>query len=144
MIKVRIFFGINSCSDQNAEARVCQENNVGIIQNDENGRNYTSAKDCERLLEGLYKKKCVNRTYSQEMVSLLKDQKITNKIPAGVSGGTVTNKTGETDDVCHDAAIVYGKDADYILVVLCEAESQAYRQAGAVVDISRIVWDKLR
>ena len=134
----------NNFSDTKIFHGLYPADNVNIIQNEEKGSNYTSARDCGRLLELLYKRKCVNRTYSEEMVSLLKEQKIVGKIPAGVSGGTVANKTGETNDVCHDAAIVYGEDADYILVVLCEAEGQAYKQTGSVTDISKIVWEKIR
>lgn len=82
------------------------------------GPNMTSAKDCGRLLEQIYRGECVSKSASAKMLALLKKQQVRNKIPSGVpSGVVVANKTGETDDESHDTAIVFSKGADYILCI---------------------------
>lgn len=78
--------------------------------------NYTSAEDCGALLESIYNGTCVSESASEEMLELLMEQQSTGKIPAGVPEGVLTaNKTGETDEVQHDAAIVFGEETDYTL-----------------------------
>ena len=75
------------------------------------------------------------------MLNLLKQQTRRTKIPAGVpSGVTVANKTGETDDVTHDAAIVYSRGATYILCVMGDVPGYGWNSAGNVKNISRIVY----
>lgn len=106
------------------------------------GSNYTTVKDCGRLLESIYRGTCVSRSASKKMLNLLKKQTRRSKIPAGVpSGITVANKTGETDDVTHDAAIIYSKGATYILCVMGDTPGSGWSSAGNVTKISRIVYD---
>lgn len=103
--------------------------------------NYTTVKDCGQLLESIYRGKCVSRSASKKMLNLLKQQTRRTKIPAGVpSGVTVANKTGETDDVTHDAAIVYSRGATYILCVMGDVPGYGWNSAGNVKNISRIVY----
>ena len=83
------------------------------------GRNYTTVEDCGRLMENIYKGKCVSRKRSAEFLDLLLQQQHINKIPAGLPEGTkCANKTGDTDDVQHDAAIVFSPGGDYIIAVM--------------------------
>ena len=81
--------------------------------------NYTSPRDCGRLLKAIYNKELVSEEASEEMLGLLLDQTRRWKIPAGVPEGTkVANKTGETDNVNSDVAIVFSPGGDYIICVL--------------------------
>lgn len=83
------------------------------------GRNYTSAVDCGLLLERIYKGQCVSPEASEKFLTLLLDQTHVNKIPAGLPEGTkCANKTGDTDEVQHDGAIVYSPNGVYILCVM--------------------------
>ncbi len=83
------------------------------------GRNYTSVIDCGLLLERIYKGQCVSPEASGKFLNLLLDQTHVNKIPAGLPEGTkCANKTGDTDEVQHDAAIVYSPNGVYILCVM--------------------------
>ena len=95
----------------------------GLVQNmlsDTPSRgNMTTARDCGLFLEAVYRGKCVSAKYSKTMLNLLKRQTRRWKIPAGLPAGTVVaNKTGETFDYNHDAAIIYTKNCDLILVVM--------------------------
>ncbi len=83
------------------------------------GRNYTTVEDCGLLLEKIYKGKCVNPEVSRKFLDLLFNQTHINKIPAGLPKGTrCANKTGDTDEFQHDAAIVYSPGGDYILTIM--------------------------
>ena len=80
--------------------------------------NMTSAADCGRLLERIYRKKCVSRKASEEMLGFLLEQTTLWKIPSGLPEGTkAAGKSGETDNMQHDAFIVYGDVTDYILCI---------------------------
>lgn len=83
------------------------------------GRNMTTTIDCGLFLEKLYKEQISTPASSQELLDLMLDQQRTGKIPAGLPKGTkCANKTGETNNTQHDAAIVYSPNATYILVIM--------------------------
>ena len=57
-------------------------------------------------MERIYKGKCVSPEASEAFLTLLLNQEHVNKIPAGLPERTkCANKTGDTDEVQHDAAI---------------------------------------
>ena len=81
--------------------------------------NYTSTRDCGRLLEEVLNGEFVSEKASERILTDLKDQQKRNKIPAGVPSGIETgNKTGELDNVDNDAAIIWSPGATYILVIM--------------------------
>lgn len=103
------------------------------------GRNSTSVADCGLLLEKIYKGKCVSPEASEQFLDLLLNQTHVNKIPAGLPEGTkCANKTGETDEYQHDAAIVYSPGGDYIL---CIMSSNCGAAITNIQDISATVYD---
>ena len=111
-------------------------------QGDGLGSNRTTAKDVGLLLERIYRKKAVSKKYSSQMLNLLLQQDRTWKIPAGLpSGVKCANKTGETDSEQHDAAIVFGKKTDYVIVVL--SSTGEYNGISGIRKISRMVYDYL-
>lgn len=110
----------------------------------ENRKNYTCAEDCGALLEQIYDGTCVSREASEEMMDLLLEQQVTGKIPAGVPDTVQTaNKTGETEDVQHDAAIVFGTQTDYILCVMSEDFTDSEAAVSTIQDISSLVYETL-
>ena len=103
--------------------------------------NVTTVSDCGKLLERIYRGKCVNKAFSKQMLNLLKAQTRTGKIPAGLSGGaSAANKTGETDEVSHDAAIVFTPKKDYILVVMVTDPGNAWSRDNDIAAVSRLVY----
>ena len=73
------------------------------------------------------------------MLSLLKQQTRTSKIPAGVPYGIETaNKTGELDYVQNDAAIVFA-ETPYILCVMSENVG-AGSAVSSIVNLSSDVY----
>ena len=103
--------------------------------------NYTSAKDCGKMLEQVLQGRYVNKKASERILQDLKDQQRTGKIPAGVPGGVETaNKTGELNNVDNDAAIVWSPSCTYIL---CIMSSDAGGRIPEIVRLSGIVYDAL-
>lgn len=106
--------------------------------------NCTSVKDCGLLLEKIYQGTCVSQEASERMLDMLRKQETVNKIPEGVPENIqVANKTGETDEVQHDAAIVYGPQKDYILCVMSKDSSGAGKSIQLIQQISRAVYEYL-
>ncbi|MCD7743934.1 MAG: serine hydrolase [Lachnospiraceae bacterium] len=105
------------------------------------GSNTSSAKDCGKLLERIYKGTCVSKAYSKKMLNLMLSQQRRSKIPAGIpSGIKVANKTGETSTTNHDIAIVYGAKTDYVICVFSRNSSVG---VSGIVNISRTVYNYL-
>ena len=92
--------------------------------------NYTSAKDCGRVLRKVYKGTYVNKEASGRILEAMRAQIARNryKIPAGLPEDVETaNKTGElytknkegiNVSVQNDAAIIFAEDHPYVLTVI--------------------------
>lgn len=110
----------------------------------ESTKNHTSAKDCGILLESVYNGTCVSEEASAEMLNLLLQQENLSKIPAGLpSDIRVANKTGETDETQHDAAIVYGAKTDYVLCIMSSEIGSADEAISTIQEISSTVYQYL-
>lgn len=73
------------------------------------------------LLEKIYRNQAVSSQSSEEMKKLLLDQKINDRIPKYLPEDIkVGHKTGELDNLRHDAGIVLGQKSDYIFVFLTD------------------------
>lgn len=106
------------------------------------GSNSSSASDAGKLLEKIYKRKAVSKKYSDQMLKLLLNQTRRWKIPSGLPSGTkVANKTGETDNYQHDAAIVYGKKTDYVVVIFSNATE--YNGINGIKQLSSKIYSYL-
>ena len=103
------------------------------------GASLTTVRDCGHILEDIYRGTLVNQASSNKMLKLLKSQTRTSKIPSALPSGVKTaNKTGETDTRQHDAAIVFSKKADYIIVIMTENDGASI---GHIRTISRMTYD---
>lgn len=102
------------------------------------------SEDCGTLLEEIYNGTCVSEEASGEMLQLLLNQQSVSKIPEGVPEGIqVANKTGETDDSQHDAAIVFGEETDYILCIMSSECSDQSQAISVIQTISQTVYEYL-
>ncbi|MBQ0000490.1 MAG: serine hydrolase [Clostridiales bacterium] len=106
--------------------------------------NTTSAKECGRLLESIYRGECVSEEASEAMLELLKNQHVTWKIRAGLPADTVcANKSGENSSFQHDVGIVFGSTTDYVICVLSEDYGNENTAFDEIRDISRMVYNYL-
>ncbi len=103
--------------------------------------NYTSARDCGRMLEEVLKGEYVSAEASERILEALRDQQRTSKIPAGVPVEVETaNKTGELDNVDNDAAIVWSPECTYIL---CIMSSDTGGRIPEIRKLSSMVYDSI-
>ncbi len=91
--------------------------------------NFTSAADTAYLLEAIYKKKLVSKDLSTLALSLLKGQRVNDRLPRHLPEGVVVaHKTGLEKGVVHDAGIIFTVHGDYIICLLVRGTND-YRQA---------------
>jgi len=103
----------------------------------------TTARDIADYFEKLYFGELVSEDASSEMLELLSQQRLNDRIPAGVPENTrIAHKTGELEGYKHDAGIVYAPFGDYIIVVLTDTPSQA-RAVEVTARLSERVWEYL-
>ncbi len=107
------------------------------------GNNHTTVRDCGLLLDRIYWGECVDQQTSQQMLNLLFAQETDYKIPAALPDQIpAANKTGETDENQHDAAIIFGKKTNYILCIMSQncPENEAIDH---IRELSAVVYDFL-
>ena len=103
--------------------------------------NTTSVSDTGELLSQVYHKEFVSEAASEKLLELMKEQHIITKIPAGLPEGIESaNKTGELSGIENDAAIVWGENTDYILVIMNDYN---YIGTQPVVDLSEMIYGLL-
>lgn len=131
---VNVFCITNDYTDSNM-GRMLLENNI-------DGENYTSPENCVEFLWDIYSGKFV---YSQNMLELLKAQKKTEKIPAGVPEDIETaNKTGELSTVENDAAVIWADDHPYIICVMSENLQDTSIARKEIVSLSKKIYEKFQ
>ena len=129
MEKINAFAGENGFLETELNRRMLEWNGK---------ENYTSARDCGRMLEMVLDGEYVSGEASERILDDLKNQKRRGKIPAGVPSGIETgNKTGELDSVDNDAAIVWSPSCTYIL---CIMSSDAGGRIAEIQKLSRMVY----
>jgi beta-lactamase class A len=102
--------------------------------------NTTTARGLATLMETVAKGNAVDAASCQNMIAILKRQKLNEGIPAGLPPGIeVAHKTGEITKIHHDAAIVFAK-RPYILVILVRGLADMKQSAALMKDISREVY----
>jgi len=104
--------------------------------------NYTSSQDMAYILKKIYTGKLVNEYYSQDMLSLLKRQKINDRIPRYLPRETaVAHKTGLEKNVVSDVGIVFSRNYNYILCVITSG-FKSYKQAkDFIAKLSLVVYN---
>ncbi|MBE5999564.1 MAG: serine hydrolase [Eubacteriales bacterium] len=121
---------------------------------EQNGtENYTSAKDCGKVLRAVYEGTYVSKEASDRIMEALRAQVDWNrsKIPAGVPADVETaNKTGElftkngdgvNVDVQNDAAVIFAEDHPYVLVVMSAVPGEGEAALHAeIAELSREVY----
>ena len=96
--------------------------------------NYTTAYDIGSLLTKIYYKRILDKRLCGYAASLLKNQKINDRIPYFLPEEVeVAHKTGFEKGVVHDAGIIFSPQGqDYILCVLT-AKGRGYNEAKKLI-----------
>lgn len=104
--------------------------------------NYTSARDMAWVLEKLYYGSFLSRGISEKCISLLKKQKVNNRISAKLPKGTlIAHKTGLENNICHDAGIVWTPQGDFLICVLTKNASTSEAAKEFISKIALIVYN---
>lgn len=101
----------------------------------------STTEDVAAFFEKLYKGELANAQYTNEMLGLLKNQKLNDKLPKYLPKDVVVaHKTGEIDYLSHDGGIVYTPKKDYIIAVLSESNYPPGAEER-IAQISKSVYD---
>lgn len=102
-----------------------------------------TARSTGALLEKIYKKEAVSKKYSEEMINLLMNQKVNDRIPKYLPTDIkVAHKTGELETIRNDAGIVFGKKGDYIFVFLSDTKNPL-DAAETIATLSKQIFEEL-
>lgn len=103
--------------------------------------NATSARALLILLEALAQNRVGDPRDCDAMIEILKRQKFSDAIPAGLPAGTpVAHKTGEITRINHDAAIVFAP-RPFVLVVLVRGIGEQKKSAALIAEIARTLFE---
>ena len=81
--------------------------------------NTTTARDMEKLFAELLAGTVIGNAQSNEMIEVLKRQKVNDRLPSGLPAGTaIAHKTGNLEGMAHDAGIVFTPAGPRIVVLL--------------------------
>ena len=98
--------------------------------------NWTTPRDMATLLKLMYEKRLPGST---EMIDVLKDQKIRDRLAFSTpSGWTIGNKTGLMRGTCHDIGIVFAPSSDYLICVLTSDLYNLHRSKRFIREIARL------
>ena len=81
-------------------------------------KNLSSVRDLGHLLTKLYYHQLVGPEEDEFMLSILKQQHDKECLGSALNGYTIAHKTGEVTGVYADGGIFFGKDEDFILVII--------------------------
>jgi beta-lactamase class A len=101
----------------------------------------TTPYDVAIFMQKLYAGELIDKPTSDKMLTILKRQRLKNKLPKYLPPGTlIAHKTGELDKYSHDAGIVYTDKGDYIIVVMSESDIASRKNAEErIASLSRDV-----
>lgn len=103
--------------------------------------NIIAAKDVGLLLSRIYNRAFISRNVCNEIEQMMLDQATRYKIPRGLPEGVACgNKSGETDTIANDAAVIYGPTTDYLLIVLSNDWSSEDTANAQIAEVSKTVY----
>ena len=102
----------------------------------------TSPGDMLSLLEMLALGQGISPSTSAEMIQLLAQQRVNDRIPRLLPAGTVVaHKTGNLPGVANDVGIVYEPGATYIVALLVDGTSDEGEASQAEAQLARLAFD---
>lgn len=126
--------GDNPADAEEALRFVAQMGETGVV-------NITTPADIATFFMELANREIVSPDASDEMLQLLEQQEINDRLPALLPEGTVcAHKTGDLVNVVHDAGIVDGDDGPIIVTVLTEAVPDHDRTVNVIQRLGLIAY----
>lgn len=104
--------------------------------------NRTSPRDMAYLLEKIYRSELVSRDASEDMLRILNDQKLRDRLPRYLpTGWKIAHKTGLLRRACHDVGIVFSPKGDYLICVLTSNQATYKNAKRFIASLGRITFD---
>src|SRR5437879_4192609 len=94
------------------------------------------------LLEKIYKRELVSAEASEQMLDILKHQKLRDRLPRFLPmGWEIAHKTGLLRRACHDVGIVFSPQGDYMICVLTSHDTTYKMAKRFIASLGRITYD---
>jgi len=104
--------------------------------------NITSPRDMAYLLEKIYKRELVSAEASEQMLDIMKHQKLRDRLPRFLPiGWEIAHKTGLLRRACHDVGIVFSPRGDYLICVLTSHDVTYKTAKRFIASVGRITFD---
>jgi len=104
--------------------------------------NMTSPRDMAFLLEKIYQRQLVSAEASDQMLDILKHQKLRDRLPRFLPAGwEIAHKTGLLRKACHDVGIVFSPQGDYMICVLTSHDATYKMAKRFIASMGRITYD---
>jgi beta-lactamase class A len=104
--------------------------------------NRTSPRDMALLLEKIYHREMVSAEASEQMMDILKHQKLRDRLPRFLpTGWEIAHKTGLLRRACHDVGIVFSPEGDYLICVLTSHDATYKNAKRFIASLGRITFD---
>lgn len=102
--------------------------------------NYVSCTEIADMLEKMYRGKMIDKQSSEEMLEILKSQRLKNKIPFYFQGCVpIAHKTGEDDGITHDVGIIFGSQPFILCCMSNETDCTRFNRF-----IQKLAWSLYR
>lgn len=103
------------------------------------GENYTTAREMSMLLEKIYRRELVDQASSEIMLGIMKRVKGRARLAKSLPvGWEIAHKTGLLRSACHDSAIIFSPQGDYVLTVLTKQNRSYSRAKNFIASMGRI------
>jgi beta-lactamase class A len=130
-----------SCRRQGLGATCMPRYIMDLEARDRKIENVTSAADMARILKGLYARKILDGPSCERLLDILKGQQVRDRLPRYLPSGVVlAHKTGLMNKQCHDAGILFGRNHDYVVVVLTADFPSFWYAKDAIGKVGRMVY----
>lgn len=102
--------------------------------------NYVSGTEIADMLEKMYRGELIDEDSSQEMLEILKSQRLKNKMPFDFQGCVpIAHKTGEDDGITHDVGIIFGSQPFILCCLGNETDCPGFNRF-----IQKLAWSLYR
>ncbi len=104
--------------------------------------NLTSPRDAASLLNRMYARTLVSPEASEQMLTILKHQKLRDRLPRYLPmGWEIAHKTGLLRRSCHDVGIVFTPKGDYMICVLTGRDMNYRSAKHFIASLGRLTFD---